>query len=1213
MMFQPLFVRSLTEDEKKQLALSTRSLNKEEARRAGVVLLSSEGKTASDIARSLGFHPSNVKKWVRKFNEEGLSGIAVRKRGPREGPRPSFTRDQIDRLLDLAATSPAEIGYSFPRWTAQKLANAAVKEGIVDKISHVTVQQILKRNPSPAPQDAEIPPSLHSPVERFLHLGKSAVLESDFEVAIAHFRGALDEPIQSEDQEAEIRWMLSQSLEELSRYDQAFEALQKYDDIHRIALLHPRTRARVKLRLGYVHDSLKDQAKAIASFNDAKKIFLELQDQHGVCEANCALGRSYIALSEYGIARDHLLSAIPTLRQINDRSLAARVYVHLGGVDYYEGSLRSCKESYLTALELADGHANKNLIGVILLNLGISFNDDDPMDRQEAAEYNRRGIALLKDSGHKDLSNAYNSLGDNLRLSGQWDEAMDCLNRAVELAHSLNEPIYEATGRATLAEILLARGKYSEAEKQATLTMELRGSERWLEASALRILGSVQQATGRAEAGLATLRDALRLSTTTGDLHGLTLAQVSLAEGHYLQGGYDQAREYLELAQGRVKEEKSRSLLISGLIQRLAGQIDTATGRYVAAKQHIAQSISIFTTTQIPYEMALSNYSMGLLLALAGETAAAQTHFGLAKATLDRLGVEPECLNIGHNLENLARGVKATFKPGPRSLQGHAISSQDEGEHIELPRNQTRNGLENRDGSNNTFDDSSGSGTSDLLLMQRLIEASASRDLLLQELASIIYENFPVDFVAILRKDEESPPEPVICNGLGLSEAKATFHGFEFSAENTRAINDGAFLATLSSGFDAGAGRHKTSPAFLFAKFHLGRDAITHHARLRALASQVELGLEACALRAAATAASPVRVEQTMRMVMPGFIVGSPPMFEVVEKIHKIRTSDVTVLITGESGTGKELVARALHAESARARAIFLPFNCTATPRDLIESQLFGHRRGAFTGATTNYPGMVRAAEGGTLFLDEIGDVALEIQPKLMRFLQEGEIQPLGETRPAKVDVRVVAATNSDLERAVAEGRFREDLFHRLNIIRIHVPPLRERSQEIPALASFFLEHFASRSGKHRLSLSQDAIDALTGYEWPGNVRQLRNEMERVTAYASEDARVSVEDLTPEVVNGSRRSLIVGQTQSPVHTAGRNGNQPRGISSAGGPEFIVGSLPVKLKDAVADLESKLIKYSLARNRNNVSRTAAELGLSRRGLRLKLAQLGIDKD
>jgi DNA-binding NtrC family response regulator/tetratricopeptide (TPR) repeat protein len=1212
MMFQPLFVRSLTDDEKKQLALSARSLNKEEARRAGVVLLSSEGKTASDIARSLGFHPSNVKKWVRKFNEEGLTGIAVRKRGPREGPRPSFTRDQVDRLLDLAATSPAEIGYSFERWTAQKLANAAIKEGIVDKISHVTVQQILKRNPAlsvpsslPVSQNTRSLAVGDDPVDGLIGLGKAAVSESDFERAINCFARALESVTNSEDQEAEIRWMLSQSLEELNRFDEAHEMLQKYDDAHAISLLQAGTRGRVKLRLGCVHDSRKDQAKAIASFNEAKKIFLELQDQHGICEANCALGRSYIGLSEYRIARDHLLSAIPILQHIDDKTLAARVYVQIGTVDYYEGSFRSSKESYLKALELAEGHANRNLIGVILHNLGNSFNDDDPLDRIEAAEYNRRGIALLEETGRKNLSNAYNSLGDNLRLSGEWDEAMDCLKRAIELARSLNEPMFEATGRATMAEILLARGKYAEAEEQARACI---GTERWLEASALRILGSVQQATGRTEAGLATLRDALRLSTTTGDLHGLTLAQVCLAEAHYLQGGYDQAREYLELAQGRVKEEKSRSLLISGLIQRLAGQIEAASGRYVAAKQHIAQSISIFTTTQIPYEMALSNYAMGLLLSATGEASAAQNHLAIAKVTLDRLGVEPECLKIDKVLDGLSRGARTNLKSGLRFHSDQNGAGHDETDTGE-PRAATR--LPGEGGAaERASEDSNASGTSDLLLMQRLIEASASRELLLQELAAIIYDHFPVEFVAILRMEDGCNPEPLVTKGLSLSEVGAALTKVEFSAQKTSTGPDGGFLVHFTPGFDAISAHSKTNPTSLYTRFRSGLDPVIHEARLRALASQVELGLEACALRAAAAASSPVRVEQSMRMVMPGFIVGSPPMFEVVEKIHKIRTSDVTVLITGESGTGKELVARALHAESARARAIFLPFNCTATPRDLIESQLFGHRRGAFTGATANYPGMVRAAEGGTLFLDEIGDVALEIQPKLMRFLQEGEIQPLGETRPAKVDVRVVAATNSDLERAVEEGRFREDLFHRLNIIRIHVPPLRERRQEIPALASFFLDHFASRSGKHRLSLSQDAIDALTSHEWPGNVRQLRNEMERVTAYASEDARISSDDLTPEVVNGSRRASSTSQSPASIPISENNGHHAPVTTNE--PEFR-GPNPVKLKDAVADLESKLIKYALARNRNNVSRTAAELGLSRRGLRLKLAQLGIDKD
>ena len=181
---------------------------------------------------------------------------------------------------------------------------------------------------------------------------------------------------------------------------------------------------------------------------------------------------------------------------------------------------------------------------------------------------------------------------------------------------------------------------------------------------------------------------------------------------------------------------------------------------------------------------------------------------------------------------------------------------------------------------------------------------------------------------------------------------------------------------------------------------------------------------------------------------------------------------NLTVLITGESGTGKDLVARAIHVGSPRSAAMFLPYNCTTTTRDLADSQLFGHRRGSFTGAVTDQQGLIRSAAGGTLFLDEIGDLPLDIQPKLLRFLEQGEIMPIGETRPQAVDVRVLAATNADLEQRVPEGKFREDLYYRLSVIRIHVPPLRERREEMPHLSTFFLRDACERLGKPDVHLS---------------------------------------------------------------------------------------------------------------------------------------------
>src|SRR5712675_1549218 len=244
-------------------------------------------------------------------------------------------------------------------------------------------------------------------------------------------------------------------------------------------------------------------------------------------------------------------------------------------------------------------------------------------------------------------------------------------------------------------------------------------------------------------------------------------------------------------------------------------------------------------------------------------------------------------------------------------------------------------------------------------------------------------------------------------------------------------------------------------------------------------------------------------------------------MTRLVEQIQRLQGNDLTVLITGESGTGKELVSRAIHVGSHRSAGTFLPYNCTTTQRDLADSQLFGHRRGSFTGAITDQQGLIRTAAGGTLFLDEIGDLPLDIQPKLLRFLEQSEVMPVGETRPQAVDVRVLAATNADLEQRVAEGKFREDLYYRLSVIRIHVPPLRDRREEIPHLSTLFLREAAERLARPDVQLSSETLDLFANYWWPGNVRQLRNEIQRAVAMSAPGMTIEAAHLSPEI--GSTR------------------------------------------------------------------------------------------
>jgi len=249
-----------------------------------------------------------------------------------------------------------------------------------------------------------------------------------------------------------------------------------------------------------------------------------------------------------------------------------------------------------------------------------------------------------------------------------------------------------------------------------------------------------------------------------------------------------------------------------------------------------------------------------------------------------------------------------------------------------------------------------------------------------------------------------------------------------------------------------------------------------------------------------------------------GLVGTCPAMLELRARIRKFGPANAPVLITGESGTGKERVAHALHAVSRRAAGPFVAENCAAIPETLLESVLYGHKKGAFTGAIKDHPGHFVAADGGTLFLDEIGEMRLPMQVKLLRTLQESEVRAVGDTKVRKVDVRVIAATNQDLEAAVKAGRFREDLYYRLNVLRLDLPPLRDRGDDIVLLAERFLRD-AHRRGGRALRLSAEAAAALRRAPWPGNVRQLQNEMLRLGALC-EGTEVAVKDLSPDLRKG---------------------------------------------------------------------------------------------
>jgi two-component system response regulator AtoC len=329
----------------------------------------------------------------------------------------------------------------------------------------------------------------------------------------------------------------------------------------------------------------------------------------------------------------------------------------------------------------------------------------------------------------------------------------------------------------------------------------------------------------------------------------------------------------------------------------------------------------------------------------------------------------------------------------------------------------------------------------------------------------------------------------------------------------------------------------------------------------------------------------------------------SPAIKQIYAVVEKVARTPSTVLITGESGTGKELIARALHENSSRHAGPFIKINCAAIPKTLMESELFGYDKGAFTGAVGAKPGRFELAHGGTLFLDEIGEIPVEMQVKLLRVLQESEFERVGGIKTIKVDVRLVTATNRDLLEEIAAGAFREDLFYRLNVVPIHIPPLRDRREDIPLLAEHFIAKFNDRLNKEIASIAPDAVARLVAYHWPGNIRELENLMERTMLFC-EGPEIRLSDLPPEISNLAGALLPAAAIDDAARAL------PAGASSAASAAAGASSLKEAVRAETERVERELIQRALDETGGNVTQAARKLKISRKSLQTKMKEFGL---
>ncbi|MCC6277291.1 MAG: sigma 54-interacting transcriptional regulator [Oligoflexia bacterium] len=331
------------------------------------------------------------------------------------------------------------------------------------------------------------------------------------------------------------------------------------------------------------------------------------------------------------------------------------------------------------------------------------------------------------------------------------------------------------------------------------------------------------------------------------------------------------------------------------------------------------------------------------------------------------------------------------------------------------------------------------------------------------------------------------------------------------------------------------------------------------------------------------TRISELNKELGVRYKYDNMIGKSKPMQEIYTLLDKIKNSESTVLIQGENGTGKELIAKAIHYNSPRKDRTFVSQNCSAFNENLLDSELFGHVKGSFTGAIKDKKGLFEVADKGTFFLDEIGDTSPSMQVKLLRVIQEGTFIPVGATETRRVDVRILAATNRDLKDMVEKGQFREDLYYRINVINVRVPCLRERKEDIPLLVDFFLDKAAAEKSQKKKIMTKRAMEKIYDFPWPGNIRELQNEIERLVVLAGEEQKLTADMLSPRIVDFGEKNKVQGAR---VHG--------------------------KLKDALEELEREMIREGLRRTGWNKSKLAKELGISRAGLIMKVEKYGLDK-
>lgn len=924
---------------------------------------------------------------------------------------------------------------------------------------------------------------------------------------------------------AEISCLWAEALEYAACYTKAIQVLSQYENKAELKSLPPVLQCKVAYRLGAAHGGTTDLPKAISQTRFA----LQLAQQHHSQEVahQCLILMSVLfrKLGELHLAQTYLEPIIQNAATIAPE-LLAQAYNSLGIIRTLEGKWDEARRAYITAIDAVCDKDAPLLRGSLDVNLAAVVSLQGKM-REAKVLLERALPQLMRARNPRLIANARSNLGFNLLRLGKMTQAEATLQAALEEAKSCEIDLIVASTLETLGECHSVQGHFDEAESliQQSLQMleQLRVS--FNQAHALRTYGRHLLLQNKFAAAQQAFEKSLAVAHQSADPYAQAEAELYIIETLLAQGDVPNAQQRFLAHKESI--EKLESLYVLGHLWEVAGALARQEQEWLESIRRFKQACSIWEVVEEPYRCGRMRYQIGLCYDAIGNTERAQTYFALAQRLFQQSSAAP-MLHLAENaLQSVAqRPARVTTAP---ELTTRLVDG-----------------------------------------LKSLLETLLNADLALPEFTRLLHEDFAAAPIVVFRQEAEEKFVPLAYKGCSLKEAT------ELAAR---------LLSTTNSPEEY-VGKISLNDSQTYA-FYIKRlkgeltdsilDLFVWHLRLilkQAISMQSFQSLLATS-------------KPTELLPMPGLIYASPAMQQIVEQAHRLSKSNINVLITGESGTGKELVAHGIHLLSQRANKPFIPFNCAAAPRELLESQVFGHRRGAFTGASNSFAGVVGAAANGTLFLDEIGDFALEMQPKLLRFIQSGEVQRVGEATPSYVDVRLIAATNCDLEKMVEAGRFRPDLYYRLNVIRFHLPPLRERREEIALLANHFLRHYCTQMEKSEIVLLPATLAVMEQYDWPGNARELESEIHRLAALVPAGTQVAPQYLSATIYKAPKAGASAAITPD---TANKT-----------------------LAQLMDETQRSIISNVLEKTGWNISRTAKELGITRFSLRNMMKRFNLARD